>query len=175
MLDVRSVTLTADCWPSRNTENFLEVTAHFIESKFEVQSVLLDCVSFSVSHTKWNLEGKILIVISDNAANMKKAINDELPLKNFGCYAHTINLIAQDSLKATECILDKEIVKVLKPLEPVTPYMSGQNYVTASSVIVLTDGLYESYRELKKDNSLTALSKDVIDCILQEYNHDWAT
>nr|CAI5848774.1 unnamed protein product [Callosobruchus analis] len=61
----------------------------------------------------------------------------------------------------------KEIVKVLKPLEPVTPYMSGQNYVTASSVIVLTDGLYESYRELKKDNSLTALSKDVIDCILQ--------
>ncbi|XP_018570925.1 zinc finger BED domain-containing protein 1-like [Anoplophora glabripennis] len=101
-------------------ENFMAVTAHFIDDNFKSHSALLDCVSYGENHTsinlasqlkliiqEWNLEGKILMVISDNAANIKKAIKEELQLKHFGCYAHTINLIALDSLKHATKILDK--------------------------------------------------------------------
>lgn len=258
MAKVKSVTLTTDCWTSRNTENFLAVTVHFIDSNFEIQSLLLECTSFDESHTsknladalkniitEWNLEEKVLMVISDNAANIKKAIRDELHLKHFGCYAHTINLIACDALKhiadvlnriktivgffrrstsanaklieqqkqlnqqpkkliqdvqtrwnssyymverfielevplrTTMALLDKdlpiisveewdflkEITKILKPLETITKVMSGQKYVTASSVIVLTDGLYAVYSGLKSKD-FYALSKVVIDSIL---------
>lgn len=260
MAEAESVTLTTDCWTSRNTESFLAVTAHFIDSKFEVQSVLLDCASFGESHTssnlaqeirriikEWNLENKVLLIISDNAANVKRAIKEELKLKHFGCYAHTINLIAQDALKQISGILDKvktivgffrrsssgmaklieqqkllnkdpkkliqdvqtrwnstyymlerftelevplrttmalvdkdlpiisleewdffkEIVTILKPLEAITKEMSGQNYVTASSVIILTDGLLEIYRNFKNNADFLALSKVVVNSILE--------
>ncbi|CAH0562953.1 unnamed protein product [Brassicogethes aeneus] len=109
---VEAVTLTTDCWTSRNSKNFMAVTAHFINENFKNQSMLLDCSSFGETHTsqnlskelkrvilEWNLEGKILMVISDNAANIRKAIKDELKLNHLGCYAHTINLVAQDELK----------------------------------------------------------------------------
>lgn len=116
----KAVTLTTDSWTSRNTESFLGVTAHYLKNDYELNSVLLGCVSFKGSHTgtyyatkisellkKWNLDDKILMVISDNAANIKKAIKDDLKLKHFGCYAHTLNLIARDALNNIECINSK--------------------------------------------------------------------
>ena len=39
------------------------------------------------------------MIVSDNAANIRKAIRDELKYRHFGCYAHTINLIVMDTLK----------------------------------------------------------------------------
>ncbi|KAJ8933560.1 hypothetical protein NQ314_013934 [Rhamnusium bicolor] len=41
----------------------------------------------------------------------------------------------------------KEMIKVLKPLETVTTYISGQNYVTASSLIIITDGLFRDVQK----------------------------
>lgn len=249
LTDVKAVTLTTDCWTSRNSENFMAVTAHFINQNFKLQSMLLDCSSYGESHTsenlsnelkkvifEWNLDQKILMVISDNAANIRKAIKDDLKLKHFGCYAHTINLVAQDALKgqnlsdligkaktivaffkrstsamaklneqqkrinpdsipkkliqevatrwnSTYFLLErfveleeplrttiallnkdlpiicleewnffKEILKVLKPLEQLTSLISGENYLVASSVIILTDGLLNVYRNLQKQD-----------------------
>lgn len=242
MNEVKAVTLTTDSWTSRNCESFLAVTAHFVSKDLELKSVLLECSSFGESHTsyniskeikkvlaEWNLEGKVLLVVSDNAANIKKAIKEELKLVHFGCYAHTVNLIAQDNLKlydtillklrtiinhfkrsstatakfqqqqknankepkkliadvptrwnsvfymvdrfveleefikTTTALLDKnfpiirqeewevlrEFLQIFKPLENLTNIISGQNYVTASSVIVLTDGLLNIYSTLK--------------------------
>lgn len=257
--EVDSVTLTTDCWTSSTTESFLAVTAHFLTKNFELKHRVLGCESFSESHTsanlasairnilvEWDLENKVLIFISDNAANIKKAIKEELRQKHFGCYAHTINLIAQNSIKQASEILNKvktvvayfrrssaamgkffdqqrllkieptkrlvqdvvtrwnstfymverfveleepirttmaliehdlpiisveewqfmkELVEILRPLEDVTKVMSGQNYVTASSVIILTDGLLDIYRELQnKDYSI--ISKAVIVAIM---------
>lgn len=97
----------------------MAVTAHFINNDFELQSVLLDCSSFGETHTsenlanalkkiilEWKLDGKILMIISDNAANICKAIKELLKIKHFGWYAHTINLIAQDALKQVSKILE---------------------------------------------------------------------
>lgn len=257
--DVNSVTLTTDCWTSRNTENFLAVTAHFIDRDFELKSVMLECASFGDRHTstnlatelnriigEWGLEKKILIVISDNAANIKKAIKEDLKLKHFGCFAHTINLIAQDALTYGCDILDKvkavvsffkrstvaasklieqqkllqreskkliqevatrwnssyymierfieleeplrmtlaltdkslpiisleewqflkEMVPILKPLESITKFISAQNYVTGSSVIILTSGLTDVYSNLNNQD-FSNLSKSIIESILK--------
>lgn len=96
------------------------MTAHFINQEFELKSVLLECSHFPKSHTsanlvtalnkiiqEWNLQNKILMAISDNAANIKKAINEDLKLNHFGCYARTINLIAQDAIKNISKLIQK--------------------------------------------------------------------
>lgn len=47
-------------------------------------------------------ENKILITVSDNASNIKKAVQDCLKWKHFGCYANNINLIVKDSLEFSD-------------------------------------------------------------------------
>lgn len=94
--EAKAVTLTTDCWTSRNNESFMAITAHFINNCFELQNKLLDCSTLDKSHTsenlaneiqrviqEWNLETKVIMVISDNAANIKKAVKDGLNLPPF--------------------------------------------------------------------------------------------
>lgn len=255
---VKAVTLTTDCWTSRNTENFLAVTAHFIDDNFRLKSVLLKCISFGERHTaenlsvalktvilEWELENKILMIVSDNASNIKKAIVDLLKQKHYGCFAHTINLIVHDALhhiaaiaekvktivtffkrstsatakffkqqehlniapkkliqdvatrwnstfymferfleleeplRTTMALIEKnlpiisqeewvflkEMVLILRPLENITNVMSGQSYLTASSVIILTDGLINIFEDMKR-KEFTDLSQVVISAIL---------
>lgn len=47
---------------------------------------------------EWNIENKIILVVSDNASNVKNALCKELKWKHFGCFAHTLNLIVNDAL-----------------------------------------------------------------------------
>nr|CAI5846653.1 unnamed protein product [Callosobruchus analis] len=123
-----SITLTTDTWTSRNTDSFMGVTAHFI-TDFEVKSILLDVFLLKDAHIsinlanelrrvvrEWEIENKILIAISANAANIKKAIIEDLKWKHFGCLAHTLNLVAQDGLKVVELLIDtvKSIVTFFK-------------------------------------------------------------
>jgi hypothetical protein len=56
--------------------------------------------------TEWNITNKINFVISDNTANVQKALQD-LGWKHFGCYGHTLNLILQHVLTTVEDTLDK--------------------------------------------------------------------
>ncbi|KAJ8915485.1 hypothetical protein NQ315_003248 [Exocentrus adspersus] len=64
------------------------------------------------------------------------------------------------------------IVKILKPLESVTKIMSGQKYVTASSIIILTEGLHGVYSEMKNDNNFYELSKVIVETILNGIKQD---
>ncbi|CAG9819749.1 unnamed protein product [Phaedon cochleariae] len=258
--DVRSVTLTTDHWTSINTESFIAVTIHYIEeNNFQLKSVLLECSATSQAHTSvniarelnnivvtWGIENKIMLAVTDNAANIRKAIRDELKWKHFGCFAHTINLIAEDCIvlvddlvkkvrdlvshfkrstkstiklneiqiqmgktpkkliqdvrtrwnstfymierfleleepvRSTMALLDSDklpvivveewkmladIKKVLEPLEAVTNIMSGQNYVTLSSVIVLTKGLESILKEMETQDF--ALVQTMVNAMLQ--------
>jgi len=47
---------------------------------------------------KWKINDKIVLVVSDNAANIKGATSN-LHLKHFGCFAHNLNLIVQEAIK----------------------------------------------------------------------------
>lgn len=96
-----------------NVFSLSAVTTHFKDNNFEVKSVLLECVGYEGGHgsknladnlrkviSNWNIpEQSILLGISDNAANIKKAISTDLKWRHFGCYAHTLNLIVDDALK----------------------------------------------------------------------------
>lgn len=106
--------ITTDAWTSINTVSFIGVTAHFLDKNFNLHSVLLDCSSFDLRHTtenlaadlqrvckKWKIENKVLFAVSDNAANIQKAIQS-IGWKHMGCVAHTINLLVKDSLKGAE-------------------------------------------------------------------------
>nr|XP_015839926.1 PREDICTED: zinc finger BED domain-containing protein 4-like [Tribolium castaneum]XP_015839927.1 PREDICTED: zinc finger BED domain-containing protein 4-like [Tribolium castaneum] len=120
MEKVQSVCLTTDCWTSINNESFIAITAHFITGAFLFKSMLLKCGSFSKSHTsanladslretakEWDIENKIILTVSDNASNIKKAISEDLGWKHFGCFAHLTNLIVQSGLKKVIPTIDK--------------------------------------------------------------------
>ncbi|CAH1113759.1 unnamed protein product [Psylliodes chrysocephalus] len=53
---------------------------------------------------EWEITDKILLIVSDNASNIKGAIMNELNLKHFGCFAHTLNLIVNHSLDIPEIL-----------------------------------------------------------------------
>ncbi|CAH1107682.1 unnamed protein product [Psylliodes chrysocephalus] len=261
--DVKSVTLTTDCWTSVSTESYMAVTVHFISNNFQTKSILLDCIHLPQSHTSenlakelkqivvsWGLQNQILLAISDNAANIKKAIQDILKWKHLGCYAHTLNLIVGDALSVVDDFLKKirqlvghfkrsttaaaklaevqsqqgkipkkllqdvstrwnstfymlerlleieeavrttmallnsntlpiisveewqllnELKIVLEPMEKLTKIMSGQNYTTLSSVIVLTKGLEANYNKLNENKETYctfALTQTIVQKIL---------
>lgn len=116
---VESACLTTDCWTSRNNESFMAITIHFIDNEFELKSILLGCHSFNSNHTannlaqeiehvlnSWNLYNKITFAVSDNAYNIKNALNI-LGFKSMGCFAHTMNLIVQSALTLEEDLINK--------------------------------------------------------------------
>lgn len=262
-----SVTLTTDLWTSRNSDSFMGVTAHFIDETFEIKSILLDVCLFEGSHTsiniaselnrlvqEWELQDNVLLAVTDNANNVKKAVED-LKWRHFGCLAHTINLIAQDGLKsinhliekiklivaffkrsnlakekldsfqkqnektpkkliqsvptrwnsifymlsrflelkeeirATLAVLGQEhiqqltnnefdlidgLIKILAPLESATKTMSGEKYVTLSSVIVISNGLSKIYSRLSENqysDVLCAVIKDINESIKHRFRN----
>lgn len=264
--DAVSITLTTDFWTSCKNEGFLALTAHYIDSQFQVKNMLLEVASYEESHTSTNVakeikriinewgieEQKILLTVSDNAANIKKAIIDELRWRFFGCLAHTINLIVQDALKTEDAnilvtkvkdivsyfrrstvaktkldfyqrqngcepkkllqsvvtrwnsvyfmcerfleikeevraalaVLGKEdlprltndelerlreMVEILSPMEEVTRAMSGEKYVTLSSVIIIKSCLHSVYSELQK-KTFSVQSQQIITDVINGLN-----
>jgi len=128
--NVSAVCLTTDGWASRNNQSFVAVTAHFVdpENITELSSVLLGCSSFPESHTadnlasflknitsEWGLCQRISVVVTDNAENMKLAV-DKCNWRRLSCFAHTINLIVHSGLLKIESIIIKikDIVSYLK-------------------------------------------------------------
>lgn len=106
-----AVCLTTDGWTSMCTENYISVTSHFFDINNELKMFLLDCYKYDDSHTsnnlaselkriaeEWNIQDKVVAIASDNAANIVAAIK-QTEWKHIPCFAHTLNLIVQDSLK----------------------------------------------------------------------------
>ncbi len=106
------IALTTDMWSSVTATAFLAVTGHYVDPTGELQVKLLDCSSFHSRHTasnikdrllevmeRYGIQDKVVCVVSDNAANVKKAIS-EAGLQNVGCFAHTLNLAINDALRS---------------------------------------------------------------------------
>lgn len=265
------VSITTDCWTSSNNESFMSITAHFIDTDFTIQSTLLSCSIFYQNHTsenlakellaviaEWGLNGRVVLAISDNAANIKSAIRNSTPWKFLGCYAHTLNLVVTDALKTpnVNCTIDKvktivthfkrstkanqklitnqknsgiinpkkivqdvvtrwnstlymverfvelessirstiavldvdlpiltgeewqflkELCRILSPFESATRAVSGELYMSASLVIVLTNGLLDICQKLLKEDALLDLTKIIVKKLhdsLQERNNN---
>ena len=62
---------------------------------------------------EWQIESKIVTVITDNAASMKKAVNDFIFKRNHYCVAHTINLSVKDCIEIKERATEDDPNKAL--------------------------------------------------------------
>ncbi len=80
--------LSADIWTSRRGHSFLGIVASFIDGTFRGHTVLLSCDHIQGHHTAdriyqmyesvlkyWNVERRVIRVVTDSASNMVKAFN----------------------------------------------------------------------------------------------------
>lgn len=111
---ITNLCLTTDIWTETlNTKSFLGLTAHYV-LKETYKSVTVGVTELNDRHTSdnikmwllniirdWNIDIKsIIIVVSDNAANMKKVITEAFGSeKHLPCFAHTLNLIPTNIIK----------------------------------------------------------------------------
>ncbi|XP_049806780.1 E3 SUMO-protein ligase ZBED1-like [Schistocerca nitens] len=105
------ICITTDGWTSVKNENYIAVTAHFIDENCNLKSYLLSSFKFHDEHTAenisnelqnvtstWGITNKIVACTTDNALNMVKAV---MMCKwwHVPCFEHTLNLIVQASLE----------------------------------------------------------------------------
>ena len=103
--------LTTDIWTSRQTQSYCCVTVHFITDTWHLKSAVLETFEFNCDHTaenialelntvatNWGLNNNVVCVVTDNASNMVSAIS-KTGWRHLPCFAHTLNLIVQDSIK----------------------------------------------------------------------------
>lgn len=115
------VAITTDIWTSCSTRSFLAVTAHYIIDH-ELKSSLLETRQLTDRHSaeniarelrgifnEWKIFEKVVTIVTDNASNMKNAVNEQLQKHHHPCVAHTLNLVVIDSLKHKDVqqLLDK--------------------------------------------------------------------
>jgi len=118
------ISFTVDGWTSVSNKSFYGITAHFVDSNWELQSVVLDFVSSNGKHTGkdiaavfykslklFHIENKCGGITVDNAA-ANTTFMEELQVlmeendiyfdakqQHFRCFAHILNLGVQDTLK----------------------------------------------------------------------------
>lgn len=126
---VENLSITTDMWSSDSNRSFLTVTAHFI-SDFQIHSSVLSTQEIITDHSapniseainnildKWEINEKVVTVVTDNAANMKKAVINDLKKPHHPCVAHTLNLLVQDAIKDNE-----ELNKLLTKCRAIITY-----------------------------------------------------
>ncbi|XP_022904565.2 E3 SUMO-protein ligase ZBED1-like [Onthophagus taurus] len=126
--EVQNITLTTDIWSdSMQMRSFLGVTAHF-GINTEIHSITLGVYELDNRHTleyisekilntcmEWGIEKeKVSAVVTDNAANMVKAIDIAFTKrKHIPCFAHTLNLVVQTVLQYKDL---QEIIMKMKAI-----------------------------------------------------------
>ncbi|XP_074108741.1 E3 SUMO-protein ligase ZBED1-like isoform X1 [Cotesia typhae] len=120
---IDSFSMTADVWTETKTSrNFLGCTVHYVEEN-SLKTLTLDMIELTDRHTseniskqfenilvKWNIpKHKVTAVVTDNGANMVKAVNDTFGVhKGLRCFAYSLNLAMTDTFD--KCQELKEII-----------------------------------------------------------------
>lgn len=149
LVDAQAICLTCDGWTNINNISFYALTAHYLDSNTRLKSYLLECSEFSDRHTglnisqwidtvlkKFNIDFKICAVVTDNAANIKSAVNI-LKLRHISCFAHSLNLIVQDAI-------DKNIKELVEKIKSIVQYFKQSSFALAK--------LHEMQNTLNKDH-----------------------
>ncbi|GES81124.1 zinc finger BED domain-containing protein 4-like [Rhizophagus clarus] len=113
-----SVSLTCDLWTSRSKQGFFGVTCHLITPDFEMKEITLAIRYMPYPHTgdaiqkelekiisEWELQDKVFFCTTDNAASMKKCLNQISWLQRLSCTAHIIQLVVGKGLLAAEVLI----------------------------------------------------------------------
>ncbi|XP_030751374.1 zinc finger BED domain-containing protein 1-like [Sitophilus oryzae] len=110
LTDVANVAATTDIWTSDSNKAYISVTIHFIYNDQMFSRNIATKELEDVHHTgeniaralnsifqEWNINNKIVTVVSDNGANIKNAIR-QMNVHHHPCIAHTLNLTVNESL-----------------------------------------------------------------------------
>ena len=118
--DISNFSFTKDIWSSDvSPTSMLSLTAQWIDTEFNLQKVVLHSQEFRGSHTAaatsdafakmfdtWRIDPfKVHAIVSDNARNMTKAMEDS-NLKGIRCMAHTLQLAVNEGVLSQRSIAD---------------------------------------------------------------------
>lgn len=112
--------VTVDIWTDvLNTVSYLEMTIHY-EFEGELQATTIGVTEMTERHISevigkwmktilqdWHIDDeKIIAVVTDNGANIKKAVRDTFgSSRHIACFAHSINLVTEDTMNFQNAIL----------------------------------------------------------------------
>lgn len=109
--DITYLALTSDIWTSDSNKSLISLTAHYIY-EYKLKSVVISTSEIQLHHTaenialaiqeimdQWEISSKVVSIVTDNAAAMKKAVSECLNKRNHFCVAHTLNLAVKDCLE----------------------------------------------------------------------------
>lgn len=123
--EVTSVSCTTDCWTSRSQESYITIICHTLDKQWIPKSFTLTTHEVHERHTavniahhlekslvEWDIEKKIIAIVTDNAANVINAVsqlelNDTMEKSGITCAAHSLQLAVNKTL------LDDEIQSIL--------------------------------------------------------------
>nr|CAI5863488.1 unnamed protein product [Callosobruchus analis] len=137
--DIKAVSLTTDCWTLINNESYMGVTIHFIDEDFKLRTMLLKCAcqpELNSISEKWGIKKKIVLTVSDNAANITSAIKNGTSSTFFGCSAHNLNLIVRDALD-----VQPEIAQIMGKVKTIVAYFK-QSCKATTKLIAFQDNLF---------------------------------
>jgi len=119
-MQIQYISLTLDAWSSPAHLPYLGVTAHWLTSKFDPQEVLLSMEELPYPHSAfeiqdhlfdllhdWEIDSKIVAIITDNGSNVKKACNNMSIGERIPCAAHTLQLSIGKGLDKIKILIGK--------------------------------------------------------------------
>ncbi|XP_036327161.1 zinc finger BED domain-containing protein 1-like [Rhagoletis pomonella] len=156
---VKHISITTEGWTSRATTSYQAVTAHYLLN-WELKSALLGCFECHERHTAeyiknelcnllsyWEIQSKIFVCVTDNAANMKAAIRlgkiEHLPY-----VAHTLNLVVRAGLQ------DSEIERLIKKIKAIVEHFHRSPVATKKLITI--------QEQMRPNQTLLKLKMDVV-------------
>jgi len=111
------LSVTTDAWSGCHNRSYVSVTAaaHFVDSSWTLKHYCLQVQEITEAHTvvnhandlrnsfqQWKLLDRLVMITTDNAANITNAIVNELNLPHFGCVGHILQLSIGKALKLSQ-------------------------------------------------------------------------
>ena len=130
LVEMKHVSIAIDFWTSKCQDSYLNISASFINKKFEKQSMYLAANYFDERHNHQNISNcvtkfpddleiinKVFSITTDNADNVM-LVADHMKLDLIKCVLHNVNLYLKYSFSISEFerifSVCKNIVKTFK-------------------------------------------------------------
>ena len=99
------LSVTTDAWTGCHNHSYISVTIHFIDGLWNLKHYCLQIQKITESHTavnlandlrnsleQWESLDRVVMITTDNAANISNAVVKESKLPHFGCVGHVLQL-----------------------------------------------------------------------------------